>query len=213
MIKYSDFPSVIIACHSNDTELGNYFRKCTEEIIDCLEDKSPFIQLFENERCNEVALSICFSRTRHSKYRIFIAYSHGVADALVIDKHKYLNLDNISELHQGLLYTNACLCGQKLGKTFIGKEGAFIGFKESVNALIGNLESISIDCDNCGILYWCHKPDTTIREVVKIMRNKYDQKIDYLEEMGYGDEIISYLEEAKNALTYYGNPDLTFKGA
>lgn len=201
--------NIIIAYDEKDTNLGDYFLACKENIEGILTQQDITPKLVSAKQCNmiyvdEVALP------KNGEAFIFVAYSHGTEDgkSLIAEGEKYIVTgENTQNFKNALFYTNACAVGAVLGKKWLNNEfGAFIGYNESVRILLG-FKEISLELDNFGIIYFLTE-ECTIYEAFLKMEDKYIERIQKMRKDWKEALFVADLEDAKNSLVFYGNKEL-----
>lgn len=205
---------IIIAFDDQDEDLGEYFTACKTNIVEFLEEQQvngfplEIVEVIDSRRCNPVYIDLKLDALRNQPL-LFIAYSHGLPQALRCKGESYIHSSNVHLLFNACLHTNACSSAKELGLSFVDKEGIFIGFDKPVDALVSDIndaKQVSIDCDNYGIKYSIVMREKTILETYQAMINFYDEKIGKLDFFN-----ASFLNDTKKALKIYGNENLNMK--
>jgi hypothetical protein len=194
----------VIAFDEKDTELGAYFLACKENLASFLEEQqiSNLVEIPAN-RCNQVYMQ---HKIEHAtKPFIFVAYSHGLENALVCQGEGYVKAnENTSLFTQSVFYTNACLSGKILANDLIDNGClCYIGYEESINVLLAN-PGISIKCDNYGIMLFVGG-NLTIYEAFQAMKKYYTSES---EKLSFVD--AAELTYARDSLVFLGNKELKF---
>jgi len=202
-----------IACDERVADLGVYFEDCKNDIVGYLSEQSTLVKEVIREikslQCNEAYIEQIV-KPFNPKPFVFIAYSHGVDNALRCNNASYVMTEgNTTTFQNSLFYSNACLIGRVLGQNLIDSGCfTFVGFTQEVLAFkFYNYKKTSIDCDNSGLKYFFSMPDVTIGQSVEAMKNYYTSQIDKLN--NFKDIIFAAsLTAAREALIVKGNAEL-----
>jgi len=202
----------IIAYDNLDSELGDYFEGCKNQLSGLLAENSALVngEIYEmaGKQCNNAHIDIIIPRYNEHPF-VFIAYSHGNETALCCGTERYVEKNiNAHHFKNSLFYTTACSVGKELGYHLIANGCvAFVGYKSDIHAFIQNeKKEISKNCDNAGIMAFL-SDDITISEACGRMKNYYTQQIDKLYNV---DDVLfaGNLVEARDALICLGNQNL-----
>ena len=204
--------SVNIAFDNDDRALGEFFRRCKDDLISFLKNQEIDgaaeydVHEIHSERC-----SVDYMNERlpeiNGKNFLFIAYSHGDVDCLSAGGASYIDSGiNPQIFKNSFFYAVACKAGAGLGLTLVGKGShTFIGYWDEYK--VPNLYvPLLVNCVNVGMKMFLN--GQTARESFRQMRQYYDQKIDQLTEL---NAIIpaSILVGNREALVFFGREDLT----
>ena len=196
--------NTIVLFDDTDSNLGDYFKGCAKEVIDSLEGNNLFeIKELSGKHCDRGTIDISLDSYNWGNF-VFIAYSHGLEDALMAHGKAYVKAqENSSKFKGSLFYTNACLTAEILGKDLI-KEGclAFVGYNKEVDVMEN--EGIFQKMDNFGIFMFLHKEGCTIEEAIEAMKNEFTRQIDNI----MNPFLAGILLETRGALKIYGNKNL-----
>lgn len=201
--------SINIAYDNQALELGAYFEASKNDLVDFLAANHNDYSIHEihSARCNEVYIEVRIGAINSQRY-LFIAYSHGAEDCLISGGNSYVAVNKNTNLFtNSLFYTTACSAGHKLGEDLINNGcEAFIGYNRVVTVFSDEKQNVSIECDNCGIKMFIL--GRTIGDAFSLMKAYYTQQIDRLNQ--FGDILsASYLVANREALVFFGNPNLT----
>jgi hypothetical protein len=199
-------------CFDNtDALLGLYFEQSKVDIVNfiivnCL---NHTINEIPSHRCNQAYIDIRIAQININNF-LFIAYAHGKDDSLVANGSYFIKKNvNSSLFVNSLFYSMSCLTAKELGADLVvNGSHAFIGYNNDADALLGNHQQLSIDCDNSGIKNFIL--GSSIKEAFNQMKDFFTQKIDWLEENG--EPLLAALLTAnRDSLSFEGNSNLTFE--
>jgi hypothetical protein len=200
-----------VAFDNEEVKLGLYFTNSKEDLEKFLADNHSDYSMHEirSALCNEVYIEERISQINSSNF-VFVAYSHGNEDSLIVKQDSYVDLNKNSQLFvNSFFYSTACATGKKLGEDLIAKGcKAFIGYNQDIRVFLNEYQNIFINCDNQGIKMFIL--GMSIGEAFESMKNYYTQHIDRLNQLG--DPIAaSFLVASREALVFFGNRDLVIE--
>lgn len=199
----------IIAYDEENDSLGNYFNDCQQDITDLLENNvNVTLQHIPSRQCNAAYIDIRISALTPNPF-IFVAYSHGIEDALKCKGDSFISLNNCHHFIHSLFYSTACLIGRELGNELITKGcKAFIGFIEkSTVSFVEQFQRTFIQCDNYALHAFMTMDNITIGGAFEMMKDFYTSQIDRILELG--DPICAgYLMKNRDALVCLGDKNL-----
>ncbi|MDP3463529.1 MAG: hypothetical protein Q8S18_12125 [Bacteroidales bacterium] len=203
--------NLVVVSDDRNIELGFYFSKCSENIVDFFNDNNSKLNgnviHISSNNCNQCFIDLEISKLNSAPF-VFIAYSHGDETSLRCSGNTYVKSGlNTEKFNKSLFYTNSCLTGKELGKDLV-ENGctAFIGYEEETYSFY-NKDYIDtlVNCDNSGITTFFLE-NISIDVAYKRMKNYYTNKIDkYIEIDPF---FASYLVKYREALVLYGRTDL-----
>lgn len=197
-----------IAFDEESAELGSYFEECKKDLIDFINGIEFLFDIdpIQARLCNPVYIQYRIFLLNSSRF-LFVAYTHGRADALTVNDHPYVEVVGCEIFRNSLFYSTACHSGKILGEEIIVKGGhAFIGYNESIQALALHVRDISIRCDNSGIKFFIQ--GHTIGEAYDLMKLFYKTEIHRLvRQKDLGNALI--LRDNLSRLVFFGDRDLT----
>lgn len=192
---------ILIAFDDQDSDLGVFFTSCKDDLVQhanyCGIDD---IVCFDGNSATHNLLPDQISSLDEAPF-IFISYTHGQTDAILLNSIPIVNLSSAYFFGSSLFYACACKSGDELGKHLVENENchAFIGFKD--DAMLGSVEdydSVFMECENFGIKHFLNG-QTTIKESFEAMKEFYTEKIDELTYTA-GALTAGYLLDNRNAL-------------
>lgn len=202
-----------IACDT-DCNLGTYFGLCAKDCSDILNEFDPI--LMQGSQLNQANVDIRLEMRENDNF-IFVAYSHGVEDALKAKGVPYVKVGLNTELFsKGLVYTNACLTAQELGPDLIEHGAfAFVGYNEEVDVIHDEIfQEISKTADNYALNLFLN--GETIGNSVESAKNYLSSIIElkepYLHKAKYIEISNIYraqLIEIRDAMELLGDKGLT----
>jgi hypothetical protein len=199
--------SLKIAFDENDKTLGSYFKLSKLDLVEFLNDYDPIyhVEGINSGGCNQTNVEAIISRLNGNSF-LFVAYTHGNDDALVVDGHAFIETNaNTTLFRNSIFYSMACSNGRGLGEDLI-RNGchAFIGYDTVSTVFLDGKQKISVNCDNSGIKSFIL--GKTIRESVESMKSYYDSEINKM--IRFGDIISAgILRNNKNSLVFFGKPE------
>lgn len=197
--------NTIVLFDDTDSDLGDYFKSCAENLTQSLQSHSTInVTVLSGKQCDRASIDIMLDTLNLDRF-IFVAYSHGLEDALMAHGKAYVQAKQNSVKFKGsLFYTNACLTAQILGQELIN-EGclAFVGYSKEVDVIVD--EAVFQKMDNFGITMFLHKEECTIGEAVEAVKNELNRQIDANLMNPF---LASILTETRGALKIYGNQNL-----
>lgn len=202
----------VIAFDDQVADLGEYFSRCKTDIVGFLHEQENIVYEEIHEMpaalCNEAYVDVSMQHYNPDPF-VFIAYSHGINNALRCAGNSYvLKGSNSNRFISTLFYTNACLTAVELGQDLIDNGcHTYIGYDEEIEAFTADrYMQTSIQCDNAGLKYFFAK-NGTIGEAVTAMKQYYTQNIDKLSD--FKDMMYAgFLTAAREALVIKGNTNL-----
>lgn len=209
--------NVDIAFDDRDAGLGNYFRRCKEDLIDFLEYKESeghanyTVREIDSPHCNVVYLDLHMPEVNANSF-LFIAYSHGHTEYLLANDAAYIDSRvtsaNVQLFTRSFFYCVACLAGTALGPKLI-EEGslAFIGYRERYDVLQHHLELFT-ELANMGIkmFFEGYSVEESFRLVVQLHTQRIDQLVNARDLICAG-----YLLQNRMSLIRLGRPDLSIE--
>ena len=206
--------SVNIAFDNNDADLGDFFRRCKEDLTRFLEDQQTDdgndtgydVHEIHSGRCNVVYVDERLPVINGENF-LFIAYSHGDVDCLTAGGESYIDSVSNSQLFKNsFFYAVACHVGAGLGRTLVEKGShAFIGYAESYSVLNQHVPLL-INCVNIGLKMFLSGHNAG--ESFRLMSQYYDHKIDELREFN-APLAAGIMVRNREALVFLGREDLT----
>lgn len=209
--------NVDIAFDDRDAGLGNYFRRCKEDLVDFLQYKQGqghanyTVREIDSPHCNAVYLDLKMPEVNAVNF-LFIAYSHGQTEYLLANDAAYIDsrvaAANVQLFTHSFFYCVSCLAGTVLGPKLI-EEGslAFIGYRESYDVLQDHLDLFT-ELANIGIKMFLEGYNA--EESFQLAIRLHVQRIDQL--VAARDLICAgYLVQNRMSLIRLGRPDLTIK--
>lgn len=136
---------------------------------------------------------------------VFIGYSHGDEDSLLVSNQPYLSTKSIlGAFTNSLFYTFSCSSGKLLGFN-LSQLGCkcFVGYKREVYFVVPYLSQF-VECSNAGI--YALLSGSNVDESLVNMREVYNLKIDEMYEENY--VAASTLRDNRDALIHYGDKNL-----
>jgi hypothetical protein len=206
---------VIVACDDGDSALGDYFSECASDIESTLNDAQynscgAFVHAMRSDSCNYACLCDAVG-SMNGKPFVFVAYTHGTDDGLVVNDNYFLSDNNHNFMFRGsFIFSASCLVARKLGPSLVDNEcAAFIGYKDEVNILIGAYRNFSVECCNVGLKLFFTE-NYTIQNMYQIMLRLITQKY---EQLLRDNQLIlaSQLVNNREALILLGNGDLSVR--
>lgn len=199
-----------IAFDEGDADLGQYFNDSRADIVTFIQNHhhSHRIREIPSARCNAAYIDMFFPTLGGANF-LFLAYSHGNERCLTSNGGWYVDSpNNTYHFVNAFFYSMACDTGRVMGPELISRGClAFIGYKDSAMALLGALQTVSIDCDNRGIKNFIS--GMTLGESVDEMKLFFRQEISRLTKNG--DVLAAgYLRHNLACLVVEGDRALTF---
>lgn len=191
---------LLIIKDNEDAGRGEYFEESQMHLS---------LQLANHSSINHIILSttdceqntIDFHiRAYNSNPFIFVAYTHGGADAIYIGGQAYIDINNAYLFGETLFYACSCLAAKELGPR-LREMGCkvFMGYNDTISSLNPDTESFYYTCENEFIKLFL-TTESTIGDCLKGMYTKYDEYKDYLKE-NYSSLEASILEGNQNSFT------------
>lgn len=202
---------LLIAYDDLDEELGEYFEACKDYLIPIIQAEvksgSDYsINEIDTKNCNSAYLDIKFKDFAKLPF-IFIGYTHGNKDALIVDGNTFVGIDRGNQnLRNSFFYTSSCLSGANLGKELV-RQGCrvFFGYDEPVVAFKNELQDLSIQCDNIGLILFLTEKITAF-EAYNKMKFFFTQSSK--KQLKYGDVISAgLLINTREALVFCGDKE------
>ena len=202
----------VIAFDNQNSELGQYFEDCKNDIVSILDEQSYLVKSssqIASNRCNLAYIDISIPQINSNPF-VFIAYTHGIEDCLRCNGASFVSIDNSHHFKNSLFYSTACFIGRKLAPKLINNGcKTFIGFNDESKVLFENpvYKKAFIDSDNFAIKMFITS-DVTIGQAFEAMKNHYSNKIYRAVELGEDPIFIGILEANKEALICLGDKNL-----
>lgn len=191
---------LLIIKDNDDAGRGEYFEASQQHLISELAPHpsiNPFI--LSTIDCQQNTIDHHISVYNGNPF-IFIAYTHGEADAIYIGNQAYINNNNAYFFGDTLFYACSCLTAQGLGYT-LRQLGCriFIGYNATISSLNPETEPIFYACENEFIRLFL-TTDQTIQDCLDAM---YDRYVEYVSKLrnNYSTAEASILERNLSAFT------------
>jgi hypothetical protein len=203
--------NVDIAFDDRDADLGDFFRRCKENLLELLRDNGGSFnaQEINSPLCNVVYLAAQMPLINANNF-FFIAYSHGEIEYLLANDSAYVDSrdasTNIQLFANAFFYCVACLAGSKLGSKLVnGGAHVFIGYRGSFNVLRSQID-LSIELANFAIRMFL--TGETVQEAFRLSLRRHEYRIDQLYRNG---AVLSagILVENRTSLVLIGRGDMT----
>lgn len=188
----------IIASDEKDSEMGDFFHSCSENLNDYFHEKEIEVIFLKSGMLNEA--SIDFITKPLTKF-IFAAYSHG-GDCELLQGGLYPYISgtiNINNFSNSFFYTCSCHTAKELGTKLI-ENGclSFIGYNGKFTIWDFYREPF-IECANWGIKLF-YDGDKSEDIIIK-MKDRYTMYIDNYQNDIFG---AAMLVSNRNALIHVG---------
>lgn len=199
--------NLAILFDDTDTELGQYFTNCFQDVGKAVIDANIIIKSINSQ--NSAYINQIIGGLENL---IFVGFTHGSSDNLGTQNGSSIFIDsgNAHLFSGSIFYTTACSCGEKLGKTLIQKGvKVFIGYNDVVNISNG-FEEIFIKCENYGIKEFLNSSKSWY-EIMLEIKKVYEEEADKLFDEG-GYETLAGLEliQSRDKLCLLGDGSLRF---
>jgi len=205
--------NVDVAFDERDAVLGEYFRRCKEDLLEFLRVHNHLaftVREINSLLSNAVYLDAQMPMVNGRNF-FFIAYSHGEVDCLLANDSAYVDSraasTNIHLFINSFFYCVACLAGTELGPSLVNNAGShvFIGYRGSHDVLLGYLD-LSIELANMAIKMFVI--GQTVADAYRLAIQRHDQRIDHL--VKFHDPLAaSILVQNRTNLVLIGREDLT----
>lgn len=194
--------NTILAVDNEDSGLGSFFSECLQDIEDFQNENKVLTILLSNLLRNDIAISVKLEAI--AKF-IFLAYSHGNDDSLVVNgSHPYISINvNNNRFTDSLFYACACHTGKILGQSLVDSGCAsYIGYQDEFKVWGYNTAPF-VECANYGYKLFLEGHD--VETIIIMMKSKYDDHINNYNNDYFG---AANLLSNRNALIARGNLQL-----
>jgi hypothetical protein len=105
---------------------------------------------------------------------IFVAYTHGSEEAILIAKQEYVNAKNAYFFANSLFYACSCLTAKELGKHLIFNNcSVFVGYNATITTVRPETEPVFQECENAFLFHFL-RTTNTIQESLAVMYRTYN---------------------------------------
>jgi len=195
-----------IAFDNLDIKLGLYFEESKTDIVNFITGNNPnhTINELNSELCTVNHINECFQGSENPY--LFIAYSHGNNNCLVIKKEWYVSSpENTQNFANSFFYSMSCNTGKDMGIELIEKGClVFIGYKSTAYAALDEHKDLFIECDNYGLKRFIE--GSSAKNAFAEMKSNYRQAIKGLVKKKK-TLLAGYLRSNLGALVFYSNND------
>lgn len=203
--------NIVIAFDNQNTALGKYFDDCQIDIRMVLDEQTQLVisyTIIPSDYCNEAYFNETIPQLNSYPF-IFIAYTHGIENALRCNGSSFISKHNCTHFKNSLFYSTACLIGKELGPELIHKGcKTFVGFNEESEVFEKPaFREIFMECDNYALKLFMIS-DSTIGQSFEAMKRYYNGQIDHLMELGEDPVFIASLTANREALICIGDKNL-----
>ena len=193
---------LIVAFDNEDTELGVFFSRCAELVVDTLNETWNCISI-DSRSLNQVNLEI---RTEQFQGNfVFASFTHGSESSLVASGGIFLQSPvKRNYLANSFSYCFACHSGRLLGRELVENgTHSFIGYSGEASIVTTYIDLFA-GCAIEGLLRFHN--GSTILEAYNLKKEKYNEEIDGLYEDNFF--VASILMDNRDCLILHGNEEL-----
>ncbi len=172
--------NILIAYDDLDERCGNYFSASHDRMLHSLSSIDLSKQHSINtDACLAKPIEDYTGAFSGSPF-IFIAYAHGVEDALLIGTERYLHLENSYFFAETIFYACGCLSAQKLMPKLRSERcRVVLGYDAKISSNNPECDPVFQDCENAFLSNFLTTSDT-VQDSLKYMYKKYNEMGKYL---------------------------------
>ena len=197
--------NILLAHDNEDKILGTFFEQCASLSKNILLPIAQIVELDSNS-LNKETVENTISQFAQNPF-LFIAYSHGINDALIQDNERYVSVENTYFFATSFVYTFSCHTAKELGETLINQGcHAFIGYENEVVSVV-DYDTLFAECAIYGLERFAAGETTSI--IWEQMQDNYTQIIDGIDSLSGDFWVLYNLRKNRDALILLGNENIT----
>jgi hypothetical protein len=196
--------NLLLACDYLNEQIGENCQFCKHHFLQNIDRHQLNITELDGDLCKKDNMEAEITNFNQAPF-IFVAYSHGKADALTSMHGAYLTTSNAYFLSNSFFYSNACFVGKELGHRLIAENcHTVIAYEDEVHYL-PFYENYFVECENFALIHFFNSNETIEMSVSKMI-DYYNVKIDELQALNF--IAASLLTNNRDNLIVLGNEQL-----